>query len=83
MPTTPPNNCYSNWLLICLFAIPIFLSGCSSSRKTKATKPYVIIDKNIIYSDPKLAEYKLLDANGNKFIVYGRSNMLSVGDTIK
>jgi hypothetical protein len=83
MPTTPTNNCYSKRLLICYFIMTIFFLGCGSSRKYNAKKPYVIVDKNIMYTDPKVAEYKLLDANGNKFIVYGRSNMLSVGDTIK
>jgi hypothetical protein len=68
------------YILISL--IPLFFS-CLPSRHTRAIRPLIIVEKNVVYTDPKTAEYKLIDSQGVKFIVYDKASLANVGDTIK
>jgi hypothetical protein len=62
--------------------IPLFFS-CLPSRQTRAIRPLIIVEKNVVYTDPKTAEYKLVDSQGVKFIVYDKASLANVGDTIR
>lgn len=65
-----------------LFILLIIISGCSVSNKL-AQRPFVIVDKVFVYTERKIAEYRFIDSNGNKFMFYDSSDLHQIGDTIR
>jgi hypothetical protein len=83
MPYLFNNSSTGRILRFSIFSIIIFCFGCFPSRRLQAARPFVIVEKEYVYTDPKVAEYKIVDSNGIRFVFYDNSNLHNVGDTIR
>ncbi len=77
------NSSRARILRFSTFSLIILCFGCFPCRRLQAARPFVIVEKEYVYTDPKIAEYKIVDSNGIRFVFYDKSNLHNVGDTIR